>query len=139
MDHSWALLVVGGALTLAGSVSTSLLQGWMQRRGVREDRVWGRRAELYVDLLDAAESNLSEGRTRAFASTRVRDLCEELLAAQEVFITHVNRGHDGGSLDEWEVELQKLIRKVTTTQSRLEEKIRSELRIKEPSSWRSKP
>ncbi|MGP3974417.1 hypothetical protein ACTWQF_10495 [Streptomyces sp. 8N114] len=40
-------VLLGGALAIAGGVVTSILQ----RRQAREERMWNRRAELYVDLI----------------------------------------------------------------------------------------
>ncbi|GHD70078.1 hypothetical protein GCM10010317_076600 [Streptomyces mirabilis] len=50
MDQLWSV-AFGGAVALAGGAATTALQAWLQRRAAREDYLWNKRAELYLDVL----------------------------------------------------------------------------------------
>ena len=57
------LLAAGlaGFFTLAGVVVTYLLQGRQQRALAQDERMWSRRAETYVDMLQYQGSGMVEG------------------------------------------------------------------------------
>lgn len=50
MNELWGV-TLGGAIALAGGAVSTILQAWLQRRGAREQYLWNKRAELYLDVL----------------------------------------------------------------------------------------
>lgn len=50
MGDLWGV-ALGGAIALVGGSSTAGLQSWLQRRGKREEYLWNKQAELYLDVL----------------------------------------------------------------------------------------
>lgn len=44
-------VLVGALIALAGSIGTAALQASLQRKAVRGEYLWNKRAELYVDVL----------------------------------------------------------------------------------------
>ncbi|MEU2717008.1 hypothetical protein [Streptomyces sp. NPDC007205] len=55
--------IVGGVIALAGSVTSTWLQARRQRDLAHDERMWTRRADLYVELLaaDGAEASPTRG------------------------------------------------------------------------------
>ncbi|MBQ1159453.1 hypothetical protein KBZ21_15220 [Streptomyces sp. A73] len=98
-----AAVLLGGALALAGGVATSLLE----RRRAREERIWNRRAELYVDLIRYQGGGMVEGyrgprgreewavagqlsaRAAAFASDAVQKLWQDSARASRALSDYV--------------------------------------------------
>jgi len=84
-------VLLGGVLAIAGGIVTSILQ----RRQAREERMWNRRAELYVDLIRYKSGGMVSGyrgprtqeewavvdqlsaRAAAFASDAVQELWQD--------------------------------------------------------------
>lgn len=50
MGELWSV-TVGGAIALAASTATAVLQARLQRRAERGQYLWSKRAELYLDVL----------------------------------------------------------------------------------------
>jgi hypothetical protein len=75
------LLTAGltGFFTLAGVVVTYLLQGRQQRALAQDERMWSRRAETYVDMLQYQGSGMVEGYIEA-ATDREWAVRDELTA-----------------------------------------------------------
>ncbi|MEU6231240.1 hypothetical protein [Streptomyces sp. NPDC047042] len=78
MEQLLAVLA-GGVLALGGS----LLQARHQRQQAHDERVWTRRADLYVDLLSDSDNRELKARVQAFASDRVQQLYEPYKTAYE--------------------------------------------------------
>lgn len=77
-----ALLLAGGALATAGSVVSIVLTARYERRSRHDERLWTRRADVYVALSEVTPGSsgwneISAG-VKAFASARVRQLVVEL-------------------------------------------------------------
>lgn len=50
MNQLWSV-VVGGVVALTGGAVTAILQSRLQRGAAREDYMWSKRAELYLDIV----------------------------------------------------------------------------------------
>lgn len=133
-----ALLLTGGALTIAGSVVTTVLTAHFARRSRHDERLWTRRADLYVALSELTPRTgtwfeLSAAVT-AFASKRVRELVEELDEASEVLNDYVHEEYPElmeASDVEREFhgipEITRLQRRCEEIRGRLVDRIRKEL------------
>jgi len=128
VSDSWPFLVVGSVLTLVATSATTWVQGLVSRGGHREDRVWSKRAELYVDLL-AATARGTDGRARAFASDEVLRLWTELVEKQDALNSFVSRTQTSGFDEAWTTELNAHIHETRQVSTRMEQQIRYELRI----------
>jgi len=127
VDQLLAVLA-GGLLALGGS----LLQARHQRRQAHDERVWDRRANLYVDLLGSSDRGL-KARVQAFASDRVQELYEPYKAALEQahFYAVENGGMDiaGEFEPPDDEEMRRLEAIFSDRERRLVHQIRAELRI----------
>jgi hypothetical protein len=73
-----------GLFTLAGVVATYLLQGRQQRALAQDERMWNRRAETYVSLIQYQGSGMAEG-DRETATAQEWAVREELTAKAKAF------------------------------------------------------
>ena len=82
--------VLSGLFALAGSLATLFLQGQQQRVMARDERLWSRRAETYVVLLQYPGGGMVEGHrgARTAKEWAVRD---ELTAKAAAFASDVVR------------------------------------------------
>jgi hypothetical protein len=135
---SFFSILLGGALALGGT----WLQAGLQRRSVHAERLWTRRADLYVELLQTRPGAVSEWRLRAqelaaridaFGSSDVLTLFEAALEAHErEFVYAADNGlvnvldepHTHVEPDE---ELARLMKATMEADARLRHKIRDEL------------
>ncbi|MFZ4250373.1 hypothetical protein ACOZDF_34620 [Streptomyces griseoincarnatus] len=128
MEQLLAVLA-GGVLALGGS----LLQARHQRQQAHDERVWTRRADLYVDLLSDSDSRELKARVQAFASDRVQQLYEPYKTAYEQrnFYALENGGVD--VLGEFEPpnndEMRRLNEVFSQREKALVDQVRAELRI----------
>lgn len=128
-------VLTGGGLALVGSALATTLTARFQRRNSRDERLWAKRSQLYVDLLDARESSAQlNGRTQAFASERVRELKQAIYDAstdlnfyadEEGFNNY--RPELGEERPEPDEELSRLMRAHDEAEERLRVQIRQEL------------
>lgn len=149
--------VLSGLFALAGSLTTLFLQGRQQRAMSREERLWNRRAETYVALLQYQGGGMVEGyrgartakewavrdeltaKTAAFASDVVRELWQQSASASLNLSDHVSEewpewsAAAGDEQDEIENEMEKdqtfcMLRQASADAGgRLAEQIRAEM------------
>lgn len=100
MTPAWLTALISAGAALIGSFGIFLLQARHQRRMAHEDRLWSRRAETYVELLQHQDAGTTKGKysggtitfgrevlggltakTTAFASNAVRELWQESSAS----------------------------------------------------------
>jgi hypothetical protein len=153
------LLTAGltGFFTLAGVVVTYLLQGRQQRALAQDERMWSRRAETYVDMLQYQGSGMVEGyiesatdrewavrdeltaKAAAFASDEVRDLWQQSALANLMLQSYVDEEWTeltGGAgvlaiedATEKEPELRRLRQASARASKQLAVQIRAELDV----------
>ena len=75
---------LGGLISLASVVFTLVVQGRQQRGLARDERMWSRRAETYVTLLQYQGSGMAEGYVTA-ATAREWAVMDELTAKAAAF------------------------------------------------------
>jgi hypothetical protein len=103
--------VLTGLFALAGSLATLFLRGRQERTAAQNERLWSRRAETYVDLLQYHGSGMIEGyretataiewtirdvltaKATAFASDEVRELWQQSAKASFEWEAYID--------DEW--------------------------------------
>ncbi|MCU1643107.1 MAG: hypothetical protein JWN03_3382 [Nocardia sp.] len=147
------------ATALAGSFGTLVLQARYQRIRAREDRVWSRCAETYIDLLRYQSSGMSEhsetatanelavredlsAKVAAFASKAVYELWQQSATASLDLEQYIENNHpDWFYADDYfeskrfeaaaeEDEDYRRVRKTKTdAEQKLAERIRKELHV----------
>jgi hypothetical protein len=149
--------VLSGLFALAGSLTTLFLQGRQQRAMARDERLWSRRAETYVALLQYQGGGMVEGyrgartakewavrdelaaKAAAFASDVVRELWQQSASASLNLSDHVSEEWPewgvapGDEQDEIEDEMEedqafcRLRQASADAGGRLAEQIRAEM------------
>lgn len=83
-------VILGGLLALAASLIVLLVQGRQQRALAQDDRLWARRAETYVAVLQYQGSVMLEG-YRGAGPARDWAIRDELTAKVAAFATDAVR------------------------------------------------
>jgi hypothetical protein len=159
--------ILTGLFTLSAAMTTLFLQGRHQREMVQDERLWSRRAETYVALLQYQGMGMIEGyqgsatarefamrdeltaKAAAFASDALRNQWQQSALASLALEEHVSEGWPEWSaakgaqqLDveqemEEDLEFRNLRQAVVDARTRLTAQIRAELRSADPTTRRS--
>lgn len=149
-----------GLLTLAGVVATLIIQGRQQRGLAQDERMWSRRAETYVAMLQYQGSGMAEGyitaatarewavrdeltaKAAAFASDEVRNLWQQSALASLALQEYVDEAWPQLTTNaEWtaiedkaeqDPEFRRFCQASTQASKQLAEQIRAELDIGRP-------
>jgi hypothetical protein len=100
--------VLTGLFTLTASLGALFLQGRQQRVAAQDERLWSRRADTYVALLQYQRSGMIEG-YRGAASAQEWAIRDELTAKAAAFASDVVRElwqRSAWAFHEWELYVE---------------------------------